>query len=132
MDIRRILLLVVMLPALLSPGGSSMCLCWCPERSTPEADHSCCTKASAPAEQDDRDQPVVGALCSRCHPLPIPNETARPTDAKRADSVAAALHFIPASIVVDVRYLVREYAPRWPGSRAPSPPGRTRTLPLLI
>jgi hypothetical protein len=132
MHIRSFMLLLIMLPALLVPGGSTLCFCMCPEMRAKAAERSCCAKETAAVEPQDHQHPVLDARCSGCHPLVVPHQQVQQTSTGRTEWLAASLHFttIAQAVVVPPPQFVRTL--RWSGARSPSPPGRLRTLPLLI
>lgn len=132
MQFRSILLLLFMLPALLVPGASTLCMCLCPEMRAQAAEHSCCATETSAGESHDQDQPVLDARCTGCHPIFLPRTQVQPTDTGRAEWLAASLHFVQVAHVSVVPPACWVETLRWSGARSPSPPGRLRTLPLLI
>lgn len=121
-----------MLPALLLPGGTTLCLCWCPEMRAPVAEHSCCGESVSTQGADDLDETRLVAPCAGCHPVEVPHDQVRQTEVARVDVLVP-----PSTLVASVLGFVVPPARahnnlRWSGARAPSPPGLRRALPLLI
>lgn len=132
MQIPSILAILLMLPALLVPGGLGLCMCACPAMSAPVAAHSCCAQPAPAGDAGDLGQPVVVAHCSDCHEFSVPQQNVLQADPGRADWAAAQAYPVAIAPFCSVPAVRPEHVRPQVGCRFLPPPDKLRSLPLLI
>ncbi len=143
MQIRSILLLLIMLPALLLPEGLAFSLCRCDVMRASSSRSACCaamvpvvkaccTKPAATSSSENRNGAALVAGCNGCQRISLPNERIWQSEATHTELFAAAMPFIALARVHVVEPPRFECSLRLSGARFKAPPDRARSLPLLI
>jgi hypothetical protein len=126
--IRRALVLVLLLPALLAPSGWALRVCFCEAMAAAADEESCCTTQAHRCCEDEANPGNPGEhRCGECKWIRVGNAALQPRS--NSDTAVMAL---PAA-VRSAPLIVRSYAPvARPICRSGEPPGRVRALPLRI
>ena len=132
MRLLRLILALVLLPALLLPGGFSIGLCLCPALRKAQAP---CALSCCPSQRPSRhdELPTLSWTCTGCYSLALPDQKAKQQDPSRAlDTSQPTLLFRASWPPVHVVAARMGRVSSSSGARTPLPPGEHRSLPLLI
>ena len=144
MQVRSLFLFLMMLPALLLPDGVTIAMCWCAEMRAPVAvksccapsmpvRESCCASMTSREESTEQGRQTLVAPCAGCHQFSLPHEQIQQAEATtHAKFFATAMPFVALARVFFVEPPRVQRSLRWRDTRSPAPPGKSRSLPLLI